>query len=591
MASAETAAQTACVRARVGVWRRDDHTLIRVTGADAASWLHTQTSNDVKSLQSGQGHANAHLDRKGRLLAHFTVHRWQDEYWILVETRQADALIASLDAHLFIEDAQLEDAGADIDQLVIQGPRTLAFLASLVDSGSVAWSHLLPAAPYGCHPIELAGHEVFAFRMSFTGEDGYLLLAQAGDGDVLLTELLARGAAFGVGAIDAEAREVLRIEAGMPRFGVDMDATYRLPETTLEREAVSYDKGCYTGQEVVARLRTYGSVKQALMGLVFEDAAAIPEMDSALLIDGQKIGLIKSRTFSPTLGHPIALAYLDRDHRVPGQTLLIESDQSDRSDRSDKPLCARVVVLPFYTAPTRGERAHALYHEALRLFEADVHDQDDSAIALLQEAILLDPAFEDAYEALGVILNRHHRVDEAIHIMLQLADLNPNCVMAHTNLSVFYVSKGMIDEAETEKAKAAVLQIQHASDKRKADEIAAAERDRIAAEARERIGMFAEVLEIDPDDALATYGMGAAYMQLNQYAEAAPYLERATRSQKDYSAAWLNLGKCLEFTERAPEAMDAYRKGIEAATRKGDLMPLREMERRLKALQERTPEA
>src|SRR5690606_20448483 len=99
------------------------------------------------------------------------------------------------------------------------------------------------------------------------------------------------------------------------------------------------------------------------------------------------------------------------------------------------------------------------------------------------------------------------------------------------------------------------------------------------------IGMFEEVLEIDPDDPLATFGMGKAYVQLDDYESAIPHLKRATEIQKDYSAAWLDYGKCLEFTGRTDEAVAAYRQGIQAASRKGDLMPMREMERRLKLLE------
>jgi Flp pilus assembly protein TadD len=241
-------------------------------------------------------------------------------------------------------------------------------------------------------------------------------------------------------------------------------------------------------------------------------------------------------------------------------------------------------VLPFYHAPTREERAGSLFDRALAAFERDAHDQDDTAIDLLREAVLLHPTFEDAYEALGVILNRHHRVDEAIHYMRILARLNPDCVMAHTNLSVFYVAKGMIQEAEEEKAKAALLQLKHARSAREAEELAAAERRRIRNEAVERIAMFKEVLEIDPDDPLATFGMGMAYIQLEDYEQAIPHLQRATQVQKDYSVAYLNLGKCYEFLGRDSAARETYRAGIQAASRKGDLMPLREMERRLRGL-------
>jgi predicted Zn-dependent protease len=200
------------------------------------------------------------------------------------------------------------------------------------------------------------------------------------------------------------------------------------------------------------------------------------------------------------------------------------------------------------------------------------------------EAILLAPEFEDAYEALGVILHRHHRVDDAIHFMTKLAALNPNCVMAHTNLSVFYVSQGRIQEAEDEKALANQLEFKQQLDARQAEKAARAERERLKAEAEQRIGMFLEVLEIDPEDPVATMGLGQAYIQLDRHAEAIPYLETATRAQKDFSAAYLNLGKCHEVLGQVASAKAAYTTGIEVAGRKGDLMPMREMERRLKQL-------
>lgn len=566
------------VRHNAGAWQRADHTFVRITGADAATWLHSQTTNDVTGLESGQGHANAILDRQGRLQGHFTLHRWEDEYWMLVERGQWPHIHEHLDAHLFIENVQMQDAGEELEQVVIQGPRTLRYLAQLLDRDGVEASHLLPSAPWGCHPLELAGFEVLAFRVSLTGEDGYVFVVEHGQGGPLLDALIAGGGNAPVPRIRDEAIEVLRIEAGIPTFGVDMDATNPIPETTLERTAVSYEKGCYIGQEVVARLRTYGSVKQALVGLVLE-GPCIDHVMGEVLVDGPKrVGRITSRTYSPTLDAEVALAYMDREHRASGEVYEL------RAEGSGIPIRVRVRALPLYDAPDRAAHARALYEEALGLFETDLEDEDVSAIPLLKEAVSLDPKFEDAYEALGVILNRHQRVDEAIHYMLRLAALNPNCLMAHTNLSVFYVAKGMIAEAEEEKAKAAVLGIQRAADERRAKEMAEAERMRLELEARQRIEMFAEVLEIDPEDPVATFGTGKAHMQLNQYAEAIPFFERAAETQNDYSAAWLSLGKCHEFLGETEAATQAYRHGIDAASRKGDLMPLREMERRLNAL-------
>jgi predicted Zn-dependent protease len=146
------------------------------------------------------------------------------------------------------------------------------------------------------------------------------------------------------------------------------------------------------------------------------------------------------------------------------------------------------------------------------------------------------------------------------------------------------MSQGRIQEAEDEKALANQLEFKQELDARQAEKASKAERERLRAEAEQRIGMFLEVLEIDPEDPVATMGLGQAYIQLDRHADAIPYLETATRVQKDFSAAYLNLGKCHEVLGDVASARVAYTTGIEVAGRKGDLMPMREMERRLKQL-------
>jgi folate-binding protein YgfZ len=570
------------VRHAVGIWLREEHTFVRIAGSDAASWLHSQTTNDLEGLNSGEGNHNAILDRQGRLLGHFTLHRWEDEFWMLIENAQVDTVLKHLDDHLFIEDVQVERTDDSLEQLVIQGPRTMTFLSSCMDDRDAMRTALLPVDWYGVHPVELFGFEVLAFRISITGEDGFVFIGESGE----CTALLEKCCEHSAETVDSpvvvpdEAQEALRIETGQPKFNVDMDSTYRIPETTLERTAISYEKGCYLGQEVVARLKAYGTVKQALMGLIFSDGFDVEDWTTgcSLHVDGQSIGRGMSAVYSPTLEKNIALAYLDREHRTPGTKFSIQIDEGDGTVE------AEVQTLPLYHARDREEIVQSLYHDALDLFQADLDDNDASAIPMLTEAILLQPDFEDAYEVLGVILNRHHRVDEAIYYMNRLKELNPNCLMAHSNLSVFYLAKGMIEEAEIAKAQSAVLQMQNATDERKAKEIAAEERERIQNEAQDRIEMFKEVLEIDEDDPVATFGLGKAYVQLNQYENAIPHLIHATEVQKDFSAAFLDLGKCYEFLEKNDLALETYAEGIAVASKKGDLMPMREMERRQKSL-------
>ncbi|MCL4217643.1 MAG: hypothetical protein KJ052_11665, partial [Candidatus Hydrogenedentes bacterium] len=407
------------MRNAAGVWRRHAYSFIRFTGPDTAAWLQSQTTNDVVKLESGQGHHNALLDRKGYLQAHFTLHRWEDEYWAVIEELQTAHFLAQLDAHLFLENVQMEDASADVDQLVIQGPRAAWVLARLVSGGLFTATQALPRTSHAVQPMELAGQQVLVARGGPPMDDAYVLIAEAGQGALLFEAALDAGKDLGVVQVSEEAQNILRIEAGYPRFGADMDSDNRLPETTIERYTVSWDKGCYLGQEVIAKLRTYSTVRRALMGLVLEDkTGAFPPPGATLTLDGKAVGDIRSSCWSPALEGPIALAYLDRDYRAPGAIRTFDTPEHGS-------VMAKVVVLPFVETPSAEDRARQLYDEALERFDKDHEDTDETAIHLLEEAILLAPAFEDAYETLGVILHRHGRVDEAIQFMKVLAELNP----------------------------------------------------------------------------------------------------------------------------------------------------------------------
>lgn len=567
------------VRNNAGVWRRERVTILRFTGRDAGSWLHAQTTNEVLGLSTGTGNLQALLDRQGRIQAYFSLHRWEDEYWALIDTVQVPAVRSRMETHLFLEEVHMEEVkgGAHV---IASGPRAIPFLCSLCDVSAKEAAQSLPRQACSFAGVQMLGREVLVFASTECGEDAFVLVPDPATADRFAEEVSERAEDYGVALVSPGAIEALRIEGGVPLYGRDIDPGLVIAETPLEATAVSYGKGCYQGQEVVTRLKSYGSPKRALSGLkVSAECSWLPEPRTALLVGGKKVGEIRSHAYSPTLGAWLAFAYLDREHRTPGTRHHFDVEGAAGT------FVAEVVLLPFYRGPSALEYAARLYEEALRKFNADLEDESEEAIHLLQEAILLHPGFEDAYETLGVILHRHHRVDEAIHFMQTLARLNPNCLMAHSNLSVFYVAKGMISEAETEKAKAGQLEMLQHLDTREAEKQALEERERIQKEAEERIEMFLEVLEIDPEDPVATMGLGGAFLQLEKYAEAIPHFETAIRAKGDYSVAYLNLGKCHEFLGKQEEAVRVYREGIAVASRKGDLMPLREMERRLRALE------
>ena len=185
-----------------------------------------------------------------------------------------------------------------------------------------------------------------------------------------------------------------------------------------------------------------------------------------------------------------------------------------------------------------------LYEEAIDTFAREAESTTSSArsIAILREALSLSPRFEDAYEALGVILSKTGELEEAISLMKKLAEINPDSIMAHTNLSVFYVEKGLKDEAEEELAKSMSIRMRLAA-KQATDELKDKEEKELQRQRTlERMAMFKEVLTIDADDLLANYGSGDCHVSLGEFSDAIPLLEKAIAIKPTYTCCICSSG-------------------------------------------------
>lgn len=566
--------------------------IVWARGPDAASFLHSQVTNDVEGLAEGAGNLNARVTRTGHLQHLFSLHRAEGEaFLLLTEAAWAERLRDDLDAFLFTDDLTLEVDDSH-HWIAVQGPNAAeACEAVFGPLGFEPWATL---PEHGVRALRRAkrsaGVELppgcFALRRSFTGDVGYLLAFPAGHPCIA-----ALRTAFGTTVCVvtghqayAAALEVLRVETGAPRMGPETDAKKRLlPEMGIEQSAVSYTKGCYLGQEVIARVRTYGSVPNLLRGLLLEGSgqyddaaraalAALPPLGAPLKDPaGKTIGHLMSRTWSPVMGAPVALAFLGRNHRTPGRALSLHTDTGS--------FTATVQLLPFFSAPDTASRVAFLYDKAIRTF-AD--GREDDALTLLEEALRIDPSHADAYEAIGVILGRAGRYHEAIDVFRRLEEVAPQAPMVNTNLSLYYMKLGDRETAENEAAKATTKGMAKLRGKEKTaaefeDDVA---RSRTKDALRKR-NMFSRVLEIDEVDPIALFGMGNALLVLGEAAEAEASLRRALEVDSKNSAVYVAHGKALERLERVDDAIATYRDGVEVASRKGDLMPLREMEHRL----------
>jgi folate-binding protein YgfZ len=559
---------------------------LEVRGPGAAEFLHGQLTNEVKGLRPGEGNLSARVTRKGQLVRLCSVHRLPAEdppaFLILTDREGVVPLTEDLGRYLFDEQVRMEDRSDRYRWLAWQGPGAPSALQrTLGNSWDPKWLDL-PSASVRLPQGAGIPAGTLLLSKSLTGDVGYLLALPAASPELPSFLDRARRAAHEheaglvcpAGAALEETLEILRIEAGIPRVGIDFVPGERLlPETGLEPQTVSYTKGCYLGQEVIARVRTYGSVQQLLRGLVLEDGelSVLPPPGSELaLADGSKVGTGTSRCFSPLLESPIALAYLDRIHRTPGRKLACRTENGS--------FTATVALLPFYQAPDQKARVAALHDRAVRLF---AKGKDAEAITLIEEALRLDPSFAQGYEALGVILGRQERFHEAIDLFKRLEEVTPTEPMVHTNLSLYYMKLGDKKSAEEHAAQAAVKGMRFIGQQRKAEQAAVQEAEQKRAEALRKEKMFREVLEIDPVDPIALFGLGNALSALERWEEAEKILAQGCEIQKDNSAIYLARGKALERLNRIEEALSVYRRGMEVASRKGDLMPLKEMEHRV----------
>lgn len=546
--------------------------LLEFSGPDAIRFLQNRLSNDVERLEPGQGQLNTALDRQGRIQGVFELYRAEDALFLLVDPAEKDNTFSQIEKFHILEQYQAQDKSTDVVIWHLQGPASLQFLKSVAETDD------LPTRPYHWTTASLFGLPTRIINHEWAGEFGFFVIidtSQAEASQVAAFKTAMGSALANAKAIElsAEAQSILRIEAGLPRFGLDYDFETLLPETGLEREAVSYSKGCYLGQETIARIKTYGMVQKALVGLRFSPDATIPPTGVDCLMAGKAVGTITSACYSPTLQRPIAMAYLGKTERIPGKQLDLQI--------GDATYQAEVTLLPFYSGQQAQKNGHELLNQGLKLF-SDGYDEE--AIRVIRQAIEAEPELVEAYEALGVILSRQDRYEEAIALMEQVLQLDSEHVLAHTNLSVYYMKLGDKDKAEEEKAKATM-----AAFSKKAKEAGLvfdieAEKRKKEQATLEKIAMFQEALKFNPEDPLGNFGLGSAYLELKRYEEGIEPFRLMLKAQPRHSVAYLALAKCLEGAARQDEAVEILKKGIEVAAAKGDLMPLKDMQARLENL-------
>ncbi|HEX9917701.1 MAG TPA: glycine cleavage T C-terminal barrel domain-containing protein [Pyrinomonadaceae bacterium] len=316
---------------------------IEVSGAEAVQFLNGLITNDVKTLSAGAWMLAAFPNVQGRLLAHARVARAGEEVSFLIDTEAAthEKVFQTLQRFTLAGDFRVRDVTGETAQFSLQGARAGAILQSALGEAFVQ------AAPQQRSAASVRWREdqsITILHATHTGEDGYDLVCASDASAADLWEALTSAGARPVGF---DAFEVLRVEAGEPRHGVDVTDTNVVLEAGRD-EAVSYTKGCYIGQEIIARIHWRGHVAKRLAGLVLADERD-PGADAKVrTTEGKEIGRITSHVFSPRLARRVALAVIKYDYLQPDtQVSVVVAGEAEVAAAGEAEVAARVAWLPF----------------------------------------------------------------------------------------------------------------------------------------------------------------------------------------------------------------------------------------------------
>ena len=325
------AAEYAAVRSAAGFIDLSHRGLLQLTGADRVSFLQGMVSNDVKALKPGEGQYATVLNQQGKVLGDVRVLCSENSLYLDLWETIKDKIAEHLNRYLVADEVEIADRSDEYATLSIQGPQSEALLRKLVGQAELP-THLVHHAM-----VNVDGTAICTVRASHTGETGFDLIAPITNLPNIAQKLTETGKQFSAAWVGEEAQNILRVEAGIPRYGVDFTEDNLLLEVGLDH-AVSFTKGCYLGQEVVERIRSRGHVNKKLLGLSLQGQESASPGDMIVSAD-KPVGTITSAVQSPALGKPIALGYLHRDYWTLETPLIVNHDGIS--------LAARVTDLPF----------------------------------------------------------------------------------------------------------------------------------------------------------------------------------------------------------------------------------------------------
>lgn len=304
----------AALRETVGLADTNFRSFFSFTGADRQRYVNAMLTSNVRDLKPGQGTVGLLLNPQGHILAEVETLALEDSILALSHAMIRERTFATFDKFIIMDDVTLADLTESTGTLDLAGPRAATLLAEM---GVENFGDMPLFTHVAVKPGQIPCRVV---RSELAGSAAATIIAGREHLAALWRDLTVRVRACGGAPAGMEAWNSIRLEAGTPWFGLDYDDKQIPHEAGLERSHINYEKGCYTGQEIVERVRSRGHVNRRLAELRFS-AAAAPASGTKLFSGENEVGAVTSSAFSPKLGQPIGLGYVRREHSAVGTPL------------------------------------------------------------------------------------------------------------------------------------------------------------------------------------------------------------------------------------------------------------------------------
>lgn len=321
------------VRNNVGIVDLSHRGRLRLSGREHIKFLQGMLTNDINKLEEGKGLYATLLTVKGKIISDMRVYRDSESVLLDLEPGLNEKVRELLIKFRLSYRANIEDLTETLALVSVHGRDSKKLLEKILAE------EIPEISEYSFLIREIKGFQATIIRINRTGEEGYDIYIPSTAAEPLWKSLAENGEEFRLKQVGLDTMEALRIEAAIPRYGVDMDEN-TIPIEAGLWHALSFDKGCYVGQEVIARIKWRGHVNRHLVGFEIK-GEDLPVSGDKIIRDEREIGYITSSTFSPALKKAIALGYIRREFIESGTKVSIKT-------REEKTASAEVVKTPFY---------------------------------------------------------------------------------------------------------------------------------------------------------------------------------------------------------------------------------------------------